>query len=355
MKMRLLWLSATMFLGLGLIQSAFVHGVLNDPPLFFTPESSAIPEVLTAIQGARTSFHMTMYHLTEPTIINALIDANNRGVDVQVILDQAEVKGEKANGAFHLLSAAHVKVVASTTALNLTHEKAFVVDGKTAFIMSINFTKITSTTRDVGLITNDPVNVQFVDDLFLLDLKNAATNSKDSPAVIPDNFVVAPANARARLDAFLNSATSSIALEVENLSDTVLINDLIQAKSRGVLVEVLLPRCDLSSADFDLPVAKQLDAAGLSVRMMPAPSTDKTPYIHQKSIVVDGQKVFLGSENFSFNSLDNSRELGIIISEPSKAAQVADIFHLDFAQGLTVAQSVAFTCPPSGFSVPVQE
>lgn len=44
----------------------------------------------------------------------------------------------------------------------------------------------------------------------------------------------------------------------------------------------------------------------------------KKPYLHGKIILVDGQKVFLGSQNLTKNSLENNREVGIIFT-PSQA------------------------------------
>ena len=37
------------------------------------------------------------------------------------------------------------------------------------------------------------------------------------------------------------------------------------------------------------------------------------PYLHAKIMLRDDGKIFLGSENFTTNSLDNNREMGILL------------------------------------------
>ncbi len=350
MKLRLL--ATALFL---VFSGPISHSADADSNYFFTPEPSAIPEVLAAIGGAKTSIHMMMYHLSEPTIIEALIAAKKRGVDVQVLLDQQTVAREKPTGAFHALTAADVKVIKSSTGFSISHYKTFVVDGTTAYVMTLNLTRITNQVRDVAYITRDKDTVKFLEDLFALDVANGADQGVAAPKMIPDNIVLSPVNSRARLQALIKTATKRIQLEVENFSDTALANDLIEAKKVGITVEVLVPRCNMGAADFNMPIAKQLAQGKVDVRLMPDPSTTATPYIHQKSIVVDGERAFLGSENFSFNSLDHARELGIIISDRPVVQKMMEVFVSDFNQGLNITQAEAFTCPVKTFSVDTAE
>ena len=56
-------------------------------------------------------------------------------------------------------------------------------------------------------------------------------------------------------------------------------------------------------------------------------------------------KVFLGSENFSDNSLNDNRELGLIISDPAVLSGVESAFNADFGQ--TTSGTVTVTNPGS--------
>ncbi len=60
-------------------------------------------------------------------------------------------------------------------------------------------------------------------------------------------------------------------------------------------------------------------------------------YIHGKVVEADygtaHGKVFIGSENFSNTSLNDNRELGLIISSHAVMAAIADTFASDFRNG----------------------
>jgi phosphatidylserine/phosphatidylglycerophosphate/cardiolipin synthase-like enzyme len=50
-------------------------------------------------------------------------------------------------------------------------------------------------------------------------------------------------------------------------------------------------------------------------------------------MVADGERAYLGSENLSSNSLDNNREVGLIVTDASSIAPIATTFDADFAAG----------------------
>jgi cardiolipin synthase A/B len=60
-------------------------------------------------------------------------------------------------------------------------------------------------------------------------------------------------------------------------------------------------------------------------------------YIHAKAIVADSgisaAKEFVGSENFSDNSLNHNRELGLIVSDSGVLSGLESTFNTDFANG----------------------
>lgn len=328
--------------GIGYGPSAF--SVNADVPLFFTPVSKGQTQVLAGINSAKTSLRMTMFHLTDPQVVDALIAAKQRGVHVQVIVDNQQIPKEKPTGAYHRLTEAGVEARGSSPMFSITHCKSFTIDGTTAYIMTLNLTKIADRVRDVGYVTTDTETVRFVEELFATDWDNAINNTNNTPAQIPDHIVVSPTNSRDRLRTLFQSATKSLHVVVENLSYNDMIQDMIDAHNRGVDVQVLLPRCNISNADFNMPAAQKLNEVGIPVRMMPAPDSAETPYIHQKSIVVDGAKGFLGSENFSFNSIEHARELGILFDDPNQIKQLEEVFSSDYAKSLTYDQAAAVTC-----------
>jgi len=54
--------------------------------------------------------------------------------------------------------------------------------------------------------------------------------------------------------------------------------------------------------------------------------------MHAKLIIVDGTEAFVGSENISTNSLNNNRELGLLISKANVITTLASTFSTDLSQ-----------------------
>ena len=56
--------------------------------IYFSPQSKPITNhVMPLIQTAEKSIHINMFFLTHKKIVEELINAHNRGVDVKIILD----------------------------------------------------------------------------------------------------------------------------------------------------------------------------------------------------------------------------------------------------------------------------
>src|ERR1700675_639461 len=112
-----------------------------------------------------------MFVFSDPDLINAVIAAKKRGINVQVMLNPARRSGEEDNGETRkLLEEAGIEVKDSNPAFRLTHEKSMVVDNEIAFIKSLNWaTKNLTVTRDYAVITNHKHEVDEVVAGFVAD------------------------------------------------------------------------------------------------------------------------------------------------------------------------------------------
>ena len=70
-----------------------------------------------------------------------------------------------------------------------------------------------------------------------------------------------------------------------------------------------------------------LAAAGATVRAVGAPA------IHGKVVVADDRALYVGSVNLTPTSLDDNRELGLLLDAPPTAVEVAGIVAADAAGG----------------------
>jgi cardiolipin synthase A/B len=277
----------------------------------------------TAIQNATTSVHMTMYLLSATKIINALIAAKNAGRDVKVILNQTFPTGGDSNGSvFSQLQAAGISVHWAPSTFSLTHTKCVIIDGQSAWIMTMNATTTAlSENREFLAIDTDPDDVAEAEAVFQADFAG-------SPITPSGKLLVAPVNARERLVGLIASATTSIDMEAEALSDAAIVGRLANAAGSGVTVKIVLAD-DTPSVD-ETAARTQLKAAGVKLVKV------SHPYIHAKSIVVDGTMAYVGSINFTTGSMTYNRELGVIFSTPSEVQKVLTTTRTDFAAGTQI-------------------
>lgn len=273
-----------------------------------------------AILGAKTSVHMTMYLLSSSTIIDALITQKNAGREVQVLLNQYFPANAGSNQATYMqLVNAGVTVRWAPSTFTLTHEKCVIVDQTQAWIMTMNVTQSSpSGNREFLAVDTDPADVQEAEALFEADFGGTAPPT-DGP------LVVSPVNAHDRLVGLLNSATATLDLEAEVLSDPQVANALITAAGRGVRVRVVLANGTPSAAQA--AAIPKLKAAGVQLKTL------ANPYMHAKSIVADGKTAYVGSENFTQASLDGNRELGVIFNIASEVSKVLSTTATDFSKG----------------------
>src|ERR1700689_5592331 len=128
--------------------------------LIVLPDDSVQP-ILDAIDGATKSLRIKMFIFTDPTLLDAVIAAHRRGVNVRVMLNPKRRNGVSENDESRIkLEAAGIEVRDSNPAFDLTHEKSMVVDDKTAFVKSLNWERENLTeTRDYAIITTEPDEV----------------------------------------------------------------------------------------------------------------------------------------------------------------------------------------------------
>jgi cardiolipin synthase len=118
------------------------------------------------------------------------------------------------------------------------------------------------------------------------------------------------------------------------------LEEAIAAARRGAQVRILLSDAFLNPKDpkdNSVTVAYVNAIAGrerlrLEARLVDskAAGLDK---IHNKGVVVDGQRVLISSINWSLNSPANNRELGIILDHPLIGRYFTDLFQYDWSAG----------------------
>jgi len=105
----------------------------------FSPEGTAQTLVLNVIDGATQQIRLAGYSFTAPDIVQALIRARARGVDVKVVLDEKGNRSKTSRAAMNLL-VSHGIPVRLNSRYAILHDKTLVTDGRTVQTGSLNYT-----------------------------------------------------------------------------------------------------------------------------------------------------------------------------------------------------------------------
>jgi cardiolipin synthase len=115
------------------------------------------------------------------------------------------------------------------------------------------------------------------------------------------------------------------------------LQEVLNAARRGVKVKVVLdsafldltdPRDNTYTRDYINQIAAT-EGLDMEAKLIDLGVT-KVTKVHNKGIIVDGQKTLVSSINWSENSPANNREMGVIIDDPNVADFYTDIFYYDF-------------------------
>jgi cardiolipin synthase len=281
--------------------------------IFIEPGDGRGP-LLDEIAAARESIDLEVYIISDDIILQALEEAQARGVAVRVILEEHPFGGGGGQPAiFQRLEEAGIAVRWGNPAFRFSHIKMLVIDDEVAIILNQNITTSAFTSnREFGVITTEAEAVRTAAAIFEADWARG-------PEPDPEPLVVSPSNARQKLLELVEGAETSLDVYAEVLRDPELLDALIAAEARGVQVRVIIS----PSNEFQAERAA-LAAAGVEIRLLNA------LYVHAKMILADGERAYLGSQNLSATSLDLNRELGIIVDDPVSLARLSRTFALDF-------------------------
>jgi cardiolipin synthase A/B len=288
-----------------------------------TEPASGIGPIYKLITRARHSVDLTMYELADPTAEADLAADAGRGVDVRVLLDR-HLEKSRNTSAYNYLNAhgVHVRWAPAGTTY---HQKTLTVDDATSVIMTLNLVASDYPgTRDFAVIDTGRADVAAIVATFDADFAGRAITPPDGV-----DLVWSPTNAKASVLSVIDGAKHTLATEDEEMDDPAVTAALAAAARRGVHVTITMTADSEWDQAFD-----ELARAGAHIRLYP--DTASALYIHAKAIVADagrsGQRVLVGSQNFSAASLGYNRELGILVSNAHIVAAMSATLAGDYAR-----------------------
>jgi cardiolipin synthase len=287
------------------------------------PDDSGSP-IVEAINNSKTSLRIKMFTFSDPTLIQAVIDAHKRGVNVRIMLNPARRSGEKENAETRSkLKAAGVEVIDSNPAFDVTHEKSMVIDDETAFVKSLNWqTKNLTETRDYAIVTTHKHEVNEIIECFEADW----TRGEFTPGE-HSHLIWCVGNGRQRLGKFIDGAKESLWLQNERYQDPVIIEHIVRAKERGVKIHVMarpphnLKKDKLIEGVSGLRILQDL---GIKIHKL------KHIKLHAKVLLADGERAIIGSINLAPGSFDSRRELAIEVRDKHVIDRIHEVLKHDW-------------------------
>jgi cardiolipin synthase A/B len=289
-----------------------------------TEPGQGFSTVYNLINSAKHTINITMFEFADTTAEHDLAAAAKRGVDVRVILDQKETSTNTP--AYNYFKAHGIHVVWSWSHYTYTHQKTLTFDNSTALVQTANLTaNYYATSRDFLVVDRNPADIAAITRVFNADFVHQAITPTDG-----HDLVWSPTDSEKQIIGVITGAKKSLRIYSEEMGDSTVIDDLIAAAKRGVDVMV----CGENSDSEYTQTFEEMQRDGVHVSYY---SSSTGFYIHGKVVEADlgtpQQRAFIGSENFSNTSLNENRELGLIVTSSSILDPIAKVFGTDFSKG----------------------
>jgi phosphatidylserine/phosphatidylglycerophosphate/cardiolipin synthase-like enzyme len=117
----------------------------------FSPDGNAERLVLKIINSSTQSIRLAAYSFTSPKVVQALISAKRRGVDVRVVSDDSNAKSKSGSAALNLLAGAAIQ-----SRLNgeyaIHHDKYIIADGSHVQTGSFNYSQAAAKSNSENVI-----------------------------------------------------------------------------------------------------------------------------------------------------------------------------------------------------------
>jgi phosphatidylserine/phosphatidylglycerophosphate/cardiolipin synthase-like enzyme len=271
------------------------------PDLVILSPAERRDTLLHVIRGARRRLILSLFRCDDDKVLEELGEALERNVKVEALLTQRAKGWEKRLKDLHESLedvGAEVRRYEGNGSRAKYHAKYLVADDGPAVVGSLNFTsKCFRETCDFLLVTFDPAVIGGLQRLFEGDWKSS---SGHLPRGLSERLIVGPNQARTRYRELLEAARHSIRIIDHRVVDPAMVSLLRAKREEGVTVEIL--------GRGEIPGLRS----------------------HGKMLLVDGQTGVLGSISLSPPSLDDRREVAVVVTEPDAVNRMTEFFVASF-------------------------
>ncbi len=296
---------------------------MSGPKLIVQPDDGEKP-VMDFLKSAQKTVALKQFTFTHPLLLDTVMALPKNGVRVRVMLNGAKATGERLNDPFfEKMKSTGIEVQWSNPSFLVTHEKSIIVDGKSALLATFNFMeKYFQATRDYGVLTNDPAQVEQVQKCFDCDWKREPFHPHEDAGL-----AWSPGYARHLVCKFIDRAHKTLDVQHPKFAEPVILERMLAAIERGVRVRILcggkhgLHQPDLM---YSFALWRLMRQAGAKVHKQ------KNLRAHAKLLVVDHKQALLGSQNFDQPAFDLRREVAMEVYDAAIVHDLTTMFEGDW-------------------------
>lgn len=139
-------------------------------------------------------------------------------------------------------------------------------------------------------------------------------------------LIVEPDDGRLPVLAEIEAARSSIDVMIYLLTDRQIVDALIAAEGRGVVVRVILEQYPYGGFGNPEQVAAELRTAGVEVKW----AAQRFTFSHVKALVVDGSVALIMNLNLTRSAFETNREFAVITTRAAEVASIQALFEADW-------------------------
>lgn len=141
-----------------------------------------------------------------------------------------------------------------------------------------------------------------------------------------DQLIIEPEMGRAPLIKAMEESKQSVKLVMYGFTDETLLNSLIKKKLANKTVQVILEKEPYKAIDENKKVITKLKTHHIPWQGSIPPHR----LIHQKTLLVDNEKVIVMTFNFTHSSFKNERNFGLIIDDAKRVKAINTLFSADW-------------------------
>ena len=340
------------------------------------PEAG-LDNVIAMLNGAQESIHLHVYHLHHVNLVYSLIQAQNRGVEVTVVIHEPETwwsdsEVSQSKGMAYELENSGVTVMqfssSSSSPYQYLHSKISVVDESSVWIGSGNWKTSSMPTdergnRDWGIIVESEDLAQIVLERMMFDedpsqlhVEDATFNQPNQGSYLaPTEYIptdikppmtesisgellTCPDDCVQGLAELINSAESEILLSLQYFEmdwywgwqTNPLVEALEDAADKGISIRMAINQHYVNDNPGIREAVNELNSWDGDVEAILMSENSTVTKLHNKGMIIDGKTVLISSINWGDNSILRNREMGLAIHSEAITALYEDSFWEDW-------------------------